>query len=36
MKLVADEKELLGSVERGDWKAADSGKRATGARSKPA
>lgn len=27
MKLDADEKELLESVERGDWKSARSGKR---------
>ncbi len=28
MKLEADEKELLESVERGEWKAAGAGKRA--------
>ena len=27
MKLDADEKELLGSVERGEWKSARGGKR---------
>ena len=27
MKLDADEKELLGSVERGEWKSAKGGKR---------
>jgi hypothetical protein len=27
MKIDADEKELLGSVERGEWKSAGRGKR---------